>query len=138
MCKGRLGSKWDRLSKAGIKEIMNTWEHGIKPQFKSPTTRKEYIIPLPAEAFRGKSSGSLDDKTREPYIKNGRIHYQGYAFFFPKELQSPFSLFPFFWVPAPNDQCSARILSKRSRACVTRLRSLSESRFPKPLIRTFL
>ncbi|KAK8014234.1 hypothetical protein PG990_007530 [Apiospora arundinis] len=77
MCKGRLGSKWDRLSKAGIKEIMNTWEHGIKPQFKSSTTRKEYIIPLPAEAFRGKSSGSLDDKTREPYIKNGRIHYQG-------------------------------------------------------------
>jgi hypothetical protein len=76
MCKARLGRKWDRLSKAGIKEIMKgEWEYAIKPQFKPLNSQKEYIVGIPAEAF-GKSS--LDDTSREPYIKNGRIHFNGY------------------------------------------------------------
>jgi hypothetical protein len=77
MCKSRLGRKWDRLSKAGIKEIMKgEWEYAIKPQFKPLSTHKEYIVGIPAEAF-GKSS--LDDTSREPHIKNGRIHFNGYV-----------------------------------------------------------
>ncbi len=75
MCKARLGRKWDRLSKAGIKEIMKgEWEHAIKPQFKPVNNEKEYIVGIPAEAF-GKSN--LHDDSREPFIKNGRIHFKG-------------------------------------------------------------
>ncbi|KAF2500102.1 actin-like ATPase domain-containing protein [Lophium mytilinum] len=73
MCKARLGRRWDHLSKAGIKEIMKgEWEHAIKPQFTPRNRKKEYIVRIPAEAF-GKSS--LDDTSRHPQIKNGRIHF---------------------------------------------------------------
>jgi len=62
-------------AKAGIKKIMKgEWEYAIKPQFKPLASQKEYIVDVPAEAF-GKTS--LDDATREPYIKNGRIHFNG-------------------------------------------------------------
>ncbi|KAL4864901.1 hypothetical protein BDV12DRAFT_200620 [Aspergillus spectabilis] len=72
-CKSRLGRRWDHLSKAGIKEIIKgEWEHAIKPQFKPQSSKKEYIVSIPAEAF-GKNS--LDDMSREPYIKKGRIHF---------------------------------------------------------------
>ncbi|KAL3455943.1 hypothetical protein BJX64DRAFT_53416 [Aspergillus heterothallicus] len=72
-CKSRLGRRWDHLSKAGIKEIIKgEWEHAIKPQFKPQSSKKEYIVSIPAEAF-GKTS--LDDMSREPYIKKGRIHF---------------------------------------------------------------
>jgi hypothetical protein len=78
MCKGRLGFKWKRLSKMGIREIMrNEWEHGIKPQFKPVKVRKEYIVSLPAEAFSHRTSEALNDTSREPHIKNGRIHFLG-------------------------------------------------------------
>jgi len=74
LCKARLGRKWDRLSKAGIKEVMKgEWEHAIKPQFKQGNDGKEYIVGIPAEAF-GKTS--LDDDSREPIIKKGRIHFK--------------------------------------------------------------
>ncbi|OLN95475.1 Heat shock 70 kDa protein 12B [Colletotrichum chlorophyti] len=73
-CKSRLGRKWDRLSKAGIKEIIKgEWETAIKPQFNPTAKGKEYVVSIPAEAF-GKSS--LDDLSREPVIKNGRIHFK--------------------------------------------------------------
>ncbi|KAL6232783.1 hypothetical protein BDW75DRAFT_216790 [Aspergillus navahoensis] len=72
-CKSRLGRRWDHLSKAGIKEIIKgEWEHAIKPQFKPQGSKKEYIVSIPAEAF-GKNS--LDDMSREPFIKKGRIHF---------------------------------------------------------------
>jgi hypothetical protein len=75
MCKNRLGRKWDRLSKAGIKEIMKgEWEVSIKPQFKPMVPEKEYIVAVPAEAF-GKTS--LDDTSKQPFIRNGRIHFKG-------------------------------------------------------------
>lgn len=78
MIKGRLGPKWNRLSKTGIREIMkNEWEYGIKPRFKPAKARKEYIVSLPAEAFGTRDPSSLDDTRREPYIKNGRIHFLG-------------------------------------------------------------
>jgi hypothetical protein len=74
ICSGRLGSRWKRLSKTGIREVMkNEWEYGIKPQFKLGKAKKEYIVALPAELFN-QSTSSLDDRTREPYIKNGRLH----------------------------------------------------------------
>jgi hypothetical protein len=77
MCSGRLGTKWKRLSKTGIKDIMkNEWEYGIKPQFKPGKAGKEYIVSLPAEVFSQSTSG-LNDMKREPYIKNGRIHFLG-------------------------------------------------------------
>ncbi|KAH8203365.1 hypothetical protein TruAng_002460 [Truncatella angustata] len=78
MCSGRLGSKWKRLSKEGIRDVMRTeWEYGIKPQFKSPKSAKQYIVSLPAEAFRGQGTASFDDTKRKPHIKNGRIYFDG-------------------------------------------------------------
>ncbi|KAM7215780.1 hypothetical protein V8F06_008803 [Rhypophila decipiens] len=76
MCKERLGRKWDRLSKAGVNEVMKgDWECGIKPQFKAGNVGKEYIVSVPAEAF---VRSSLDDTTRMPFIKNGRIHFSSH------------------------------------------------------------
>lgn len=49
------------------------WEHAIKPQFKLGNIAKEYIVGIPAEAFR---NTSLDDESREPFIKKGRIHFK--------------------------------------------------------------
>ncbi|KEZ45567.1 hypothetical protein SAPIO_CDS1903 [Scedosporium apiospermum] len=77
ICKARLGRRWDRLSKAGIKEVMTgEWEHFVKPQLKADPANatKEYIISIPAEAF---VDAELDDTSREPFIKNGRIHFKG-------------------------------------------------------------
>ncbi|KUI58335.1 hypothetical protein VP1G_05585 [Cytospora mali] len=83
ICKNRLGTKWNRLSKAGIKDVMKgEWEYGIKSRFKPGDANKEYILKLPPEAFksqgRGESSrlSSLDDTSREPIIKAGRIHFK--------------------------------------------------------------
>lgn len=71
MCKARLGRQWSKLSQAGIKDIMKTeWEYAIKPQFDS---RKEYIVSIPAEAFKGVS---MNDSSREPIIKEGRIYFK--------------------------------------------------------------
>lgn len=53
------------------------WEHAIKPQSKLGTAiAKEYIVGIPAEAF-GRSS--LDEDSREPLIKKGRIHFKRYV-----------------------------------------------------------
>ncbi|KAF9777765.1 hypothetical protein IL306_004333 [Fusarium sp. DS 682] len=72
--KNRLGRRWDRLSRAGIKELLKgEWELSIKPQFKPTNSSKEYLVSVPAEAF-GKEK-KLTDTTKEPYIKNGRIHF---------------------------------------------------------------
>ncbi|KAF8853526.1 actin-like ATPase domain-containing protein [Acephala macrosclerotiorum] len=88
MCKARLGRKWDRLSKAGIKSIMkNEWEVGAKPEFK-PSSKKDYIVAIPAEAFGG-SRGSLDDTSKEPIIKSGRIHFK--SSHIQKAFAQPFS-----------------------------------------------
>jgi hypothetical protein len=74
MIKNRLGRRWDRLSRAGIKELLKgEWELSIKPQFKPTNSSKEYLVSVPAEAF-GKEK-KLTDTTKEPYIKNGRIHF---------------------------------------------------------------
>ncbi|KAI0112712.1 actin-like ATPase domain-containing protein [Hypoxylon sp. NC0597] len=74
ICKNRLGRGWDRLSKVGIRDIMKgEWEHAIKPQFKVSNNKKEYIVSIPAEAFSSKDSQT--DTTRQPIIKNGRIHF---------------------------------------------------------------
>ncbi|KAL6400259.1 hypothetical protein AUP68_15955 [Ilyonectria robusta] len=73
--KNRLGRGWDQLSRTSIKDIMRgEWEQSIKPQFKPTNARKEYIVSIPAEAFRRQS---LDDMSREPFIKKGRIHFSG-------------------------------------------------------------
>jgi hypothetical protein len=78
LCKNRLGSKWKLLSKTGIREIMrNEWEYGIKPQFHPVKVRKEYIVSLPAEAFRDLGPSALNDTSKEPHIKSGRIHFLG-------------------------------------------------------------
>lgn len=52
MIKNRLGRRWDRLSRAGIKELLKgEWELSIKPQFKPTNSSKEYLVSVPAEAF---------------------------------------------------------------------------------------
>ena len=64
------------MSKAGIRDIMkDEWEHGIKPQYKPGNVKKEYIVGIPAEAF---TNSSLDDSSKQPIIKNGRIHFSRY------------------------------------------------------------
>ncbi|KAL2856684.1 hypothetical protein BJY01DRAFT_263171 [Aspergillus pseudoustus] len=74
MCRIRLGRRWDNLSKKGINDVMKReWEQGIKPQFKQDAVEKEYIVSVPAEAF-GRSS--LDDLSKKPHIKQGRIHFR--------------------------------------------------------------
>ena len=73
MCKNRLGRKWNKLSQTGIKDIMKSeWEYAIKPQFRIGNGTKEYIVAIPAEALEG---SDLNDTTRKPYIKSGRIHF---------------------------------------------------------------
>ena len=73
MCKNRLGRKWNNLSQTGIRDIMKSeWEYAIKPQFRLESATKEYIVAIPAEAFRG---SDLNDESRKPYIKSGRIHF---------------------------------------------------------------
>ena len=75
ICKDRLGRRWDRLSKAGIKEVMKgEWEYEIKPGFKKSAAKdtRSHIVSIPAEAF---NFTSLDDMSRLPFIKNGRIHF---------------------------------------------------------------
>ncbi|KAI0139600.1 actin-like ATPase domain-containing protein [Hypoxylon sp. NC0597] len=74
ICKARLGRQWSKLSQTGVKEIMkNEWEYAIKPQFRADDTgRKEYIVAIPAEAFKG---ASMNDDSRKPIIKEGRIYF---------------------------------------------------------------
>ena len=73
MCKNRLGRKWNKLNQTGIKAIMkNEWGYAIKPQFRLDSVTKEHIIALPAEAFEG---SDLNDESRKPYVKSGRIHF---------------------------------------------------------------
>lgn len=74
MCKSRLGRRWNKLTQYGIKEIMkNEWEYAIKPQFKLDNSMmNEYIVAVPAEAFEG---SSLNDDSKKPIIKGGRIHF---------------------------------------------------------------
>ncbi|KAI9149948.1 Heat shock 70 kDa protein 12B [Paramyrothecium foliicola] len=74
ICKSRLGRRWDKLSKAGINEVLKReWEYGIKPQFKLLGGGKRYTVSIPAEAF---AKASSDDTSREPVIRNGRIHFR--------------------------------------------------------------
>ena len=79
ICRGRLGKNtWNQLTPTGIEEIMKTsWEYGIKPQFKPTKSGKKYVVSVPAEAFRNRGISSLDDTSREPYIKNGRVFFRG-------------------------------------------------------------
>lgn len=59
-------------------------EYGIKPRFKPGNASKVYILKLPAEVFKSQGGGrgtssrasSLDDTSREPFIKDGRIHFK--------------------------------------------------------------
>ncbi|KAI0865570.1 hypothetical protein F4860DRAFT_256850 [Xylaria cubensis] len=75
ICSGRLGSKWKKATKAGIRDVMkNEWEYGVKPQFKPGKAGKKYIVSLPAELF-GNGNASLNDTRREPHIKDGRIYF---------------------------------------------------------------
>ncbi|KAL3439592.1 hypothetical protein BDV09DRAFT_201719 [Aspergillus tetrazonus] len=74
MCKRRLGRRWDNLSKKGINDLMRgEWEQYIKPQFKPGSIHGDWIVGIPAEAFE---RSKLDDLSRQPYIKQGRIHFR--------------------------------------------------------------
>lgn len=52
--------------------MKNEWEYAIKPQFRLDNATKEYIVAIPAEALEG---SDLNDESRKPYIKSGRIHF---------------------------------------------------------------
>ena len=53
--------------------MKNEWEYAIKPQFKLQNSMiDEYIVAVPAEAFEG---SDLNDTSKKPFIKGGRIHF---------------------------------------------------------------
>lgn len=57
--------------------MKNEWEYAIKPQYRADdTTKKEYIVAIPAEAFKG---ASMNDDSRKPIIKEGRIYFSRYV-----------------------------------------------------------
>ncbi|XXH01908.1 hypothetical protein Hte_008270 [Hypoxylon texense] len=75
ICKNRLGRKWGRLSKLGNRDLMKgEWEYAIKPQFRVSYSGKEYTVEIPAEVFPNKDSRT--DLSRQPLVKNGRIHFR--------------------------------------------------------------
>ncbi|KAL4944566.1 hypothetical protein BDV06DRAFT_220192 [Aspergillus oleicola] len=74
ICKRRLGRRWDNLSKKGVNDVMRgEWEQYIKPQFTPGSTHGDWIVGIPAEAFE---RSNLDDLSKQPYIKQGRIHFR--------------------------------------------------------------
>jgi hypothetical protein len=74
ICKSRLGRHWEHFSKASIRDFMKgEWEYAIKPKFSPDYAQEEYIVALPAQAIENRR---LDDTTRQPFIKNGRIHFK--------------------------------------------------------------
>jgi len=73
MCKKRLGLRWNNLSQAGIKAMTKgEWEDYIKPSFEGKSDRNEYIVQIPAEAFK---EADMTDTSRSPVIKDGRFHF---------------------------------------------------------------
>ena len=86
MCKKRLGRRWASLSKVGIKDIMKgEWEKSIKPEFNTINIHKEYIVAIPAEAF---GDNDLNDLSREPVLRKGRIHFTGSVLLLLFEFQA--------------------------------------------------
>ncbi|KAJ8119298.1 hypothetical protein ONZ43_g3722 [Nemania bipapillata] len=78
ICKTRLGTRqWNKLSMAGVNTIMKKeWEYGIKPQFSMrDAPSKEYPVLIPAEVFKG-STHDMNDASKKPVIKDGRIHFR--------------------------------------------------------------
>ncbi|KAL6354823.1 hypothetical protein LRP88_12180 [Fusarium phalaenopsidis] len=75
--RNRLSCKWDQISQSGIKEMLKgDWELSIKPQYKPGNVNKEYVVSIPAEAYQ-KDNELFNDMTKEPFIKNGHIHFKG-------------------------------------------------------------
>ncbi|KAM6527538.1 hypothetical protein FSOLCH5_003604 [Fusarium solani] len=76
-CRERLDPTWKALSRGGKNEIMkDVWEYNIKPQFNTGNPEQEYIARLPSEMFSNRPKQRLDDTTKEPVIKRGRIHFK--------------------------------------------------------------
>ncbi|OBS23303.1 hypothetical protein FPOA_03852 [Fusarium poae] len=76
ICKARLGRHWSSLSPTGILDIMkDEWETGIKRHFKPVSSGKEFIVKIPAEAFKGAGPSAMNDSSKKPIIKDGRIHF---------------------------------------------------------------
>lgn len=87
ICRRRVGTKWNRISQAGIKKILkDEWELNIKQRFQMGNPKKEYILDLPAEVFKDEA---MDDISREPYIKRGRIHFREYVNLICSRAQTP-------------------------------------------------
>lgn len=73
ICRRRLGLLWNNLSPTGVKSMTkNEWEDYIKRSYTGKDDDKEYIVDIPAEAFRG---SQLTDMSRKPFIKDGRFHF---------------------------------------------------------------
>ncbi|KAG7294155.1 hypothetical protein NEMBOFW57_004223 [Staphylotrichum longicolle] len=71
MCKKRLGTQWNSLSQAGIKEMTKAdWEESIKRKYAGQDASKEYIVAIPAEAFKG---APLNNRSKA--IKDGRFYF---------------------------------------------------------------
>lgn len=56
--------------------MRNEWEYAIKPQYRAGDKSKEYIVAVPAEAFK---DGSTNDDSKKPIIKEGRIYFSRYV-----------------------------------------------------------
>jgi hypothetical protein len=62
---------------AGVNTIMKKeWEYGIKPQFSMrDAPLKEYPVLIPAEVFK-ESTSNMNDASKKPVIKDGRIQFR--------------------------------------------------------------
>lgn len=79
LCKNRMGRKWSKFSQADVKLLLNKeWEYSIKPRYSESDPREEYLVTLP---IRSLADSELNDTSRKPHIKNGRIHFSGYVCF---------------------------------------------------------
>jgi hypothetical protein len=55
--------------------MKDEWENGIKRHFKPVSSSKEFIVKIPAEAFKGAGASGMNDSSKKPIIKDGRIHF---------------------------------------------------------------
>ena len=77
MCKKRLGMRWSNLTHAGVKEMTKAeWEGYIKRSYTGKDLNKEYIVAIPAEAFK---DSDMTDLSRKPVIIDGRFYFSSYC-----------------------------------------------------------
>ena len=75
-----LGEKWDRLSAAGKKSMINTeWEHGIKRVFDDSERDKVWNVTIPHEAFAKNTFEVETFATEGPAMRSDHVQLKTYV-----------------------------------------------------------